>query len=152
MKTGFLGKPLLAALCLALAACASGGGARPAGTGKDDALQARAVERWNLLIAGKTAEAWEYLSAGVRSTKPKEQYASEMANRPVKWESVAFESKECAKPDACTVRLVVEYSVELPIANVGRVRSPAVIDERWIAVDGNWYHVPAEFVPAKGLR
>lgn len=151
MTTGKMRATLASALCLALAACASGGGTPTAAGGKDE-LQARAVERWNLLIAGKTAEAWDYLSAGVRSSKSREQYASEMANRPVKWEKVRYESKECAKPDACVVRLVLDYSVELPLAAVGRVSSPAAIEERWIALDGNWYHVPAEFVPAKGLR
>lgn len=151
MTIGILRRPALVALCVALAACASGGGSRPVATGKD-ALETRAVERWNLLIAGKTAEAYEYLSAGVRSTKSREQYATEMGNRPVKWESIAYQSKECAEPDACMVKLVLNYSVELPLVGVGRVHSPAVIVERWIALDKNWYHVPAEFVPAKGLR
>ena len=151
MTTRTMYRALAMALCATLAACATGGGTR-AGAGGKDELQARALERWNLLIEGKTAEAYDFLSAGVRSTKSREQYASEMANRPVKWEKVKYESKECAKPDACVVKLVLDYSVELPLASVGRVSSPAAVEERWIALDGNWYHVPAEFVPAEGLR
>ena len=36
-------------------------------------------------------------------------------------------------------------SMDVPLPNVGRVTSPSVQEEKWIALDGVWYHVPADF-------
>ena len=90
------------------------------------------------------------LSAGARSAKPREAYAKEMAERPVKWKTVELRDKQCASAESCVVRLILTYVRDLP--NTGRVESPAPIEERWIAVDGVWYYLPPEFAPGKGLR
>ncbi|HVF35688.1 MAG TPA: hypothetical protein VND91_10240 [Candidatus Saccharimonadia bacterium] len=133
----------VAALALMLGACASTGGSKPSSA--KAAPEVRAIERWNLLIAGKADEAWEYLSPGARSTKSREAYQGEMTQRPVRWEKAEpFEKPECASTDACTVKILVTYSMDVPLPNVGRINSPAVLEEKWIALDGVWYHVPAQ--------
>jgi len=125
-----------AALAMLLGACATSGGGKP---------EVRAIERWNLLVAGKAAEAWEYLSPGARSTKSRAVYHAEMTQRPVRWEKVeAFEDPVCASADACTVKILVTYSMDVALPTVGRINSPAVLEEKWIALDGVWYHVPAQ--------
>lgn len=140
---------LLAAFALALSACTTTGGSRSdekASASARGTLETRALERWKLLIASKAGEAWDYLSPGVRSTWPREKYAGEMTQRPVRWEKVdLFQEPVCEAEDACTVKLLVTYSMDVPLPNVGRVSSPAVLEEKWIALDGVWYHVPAEF-------
>ena len=139
--------PLLAAsvLALLLAACQAAGGTKTAS--KDAPPEVRAIERWKLLIAGDTAAAYEYLSPGVRSTKPQATYAAEMAARPIKWETVELHEPKpvCETEDACLVKVLVTYSMDVPLPNVGRVTSPSVQEEKWIALDGVWYHVPADF-------
>ena len=132
-----------AALAMLLGACAtSGGGKSSASTASPEV---RAIERWDLIVAGKAAEAWEYLSPGARSTKSREVYQAEMTQRPVRWEKVeAFEEPVCASADACTVKILVTYSMDVPLPSVGRINSPAVLEEKWIALDGVWYHVPAQ--------
>lgn len=137
---------LLAAFTLLLAACATTGGSdrTPAKSAKAPPEQ-RAIERWNLLIAGKAGEAWEYLSPGARSTKSREAYHAEMTQRPIRWERVEpYEKTVCEADDACTVKILVTYSMDVPLPNVGRVTSPSVLEEKWIALDGVWYHVPAD--------
>ena len=131
---------------LALVACQAGGGTKSVST-RDAGPEVRALERWKLLIAGDTAAAYEYLSPGVRSTKPKDAYAAEMGARPVRWESVALHEPKpvCETEDACIVKVLVTYSMDVPLPNVGRVTSPSVQEEKWIALDGVWYHVPADF-------
>ena len=140
--------PLLAAsvLALLLAACQAAGGTKTA-SDRRAPPEVRALERWKLLIAGDTAAAYEYLSPGVRSTKPQDVYASEMGARPIKWETVELHEKKpvCETEDACIVKVLVTYSMDVPLPNVGRVTSPSVQEEKWIALDGVWYHVPADF-------
>ena len=139
--------PLIAAavLALLLAACQTAGGTKTAG--KQAPPEVRALERWKLLIAGDTAAAYEYLSPGVRSTKPQSVYATEMAARPIRWEKVELHEPKpvCETADACIVKVLVTYSMDVPLPNVGRVTSPSVQEEKWIALDGVWYHVPADF-------
>lgn len=145
-------KPLtlrLAALAGAalLAACAAAPGGKTTSTAEQ-----RAAQRWQLLIQGKAAEAYDFLSPGVRSAKPRDQYAAEMSDRPVKWKSVEVRDSRCEAADRCEVHVVVTYTANLPLRGVGAVESPAVLSEKWIAIDGVWYHLPAEYVKGKGLR
>lgn len=137
---------LLAAFTLLLSACATTTGGAGKAAGAEAPPEVRALERWKLLIAGKAGEAWDYLSPGARSTKTREAYAAEMSQRPIRWETVEpyGEAPVCEAADACTVKILVTYSVDVPLPNVGRVTSPSVLEEKWIALDGVWYHVPAD--------
>ena len=132
----------LAACVLALAACATGGTKGPSATDVD--VEDRALQRWEHLIAGKGELAWDYLTPGARSTKSRENYGREMRDRPVKWKSVEFEDKNCDAPDRCTIRLVMEYTVKLPLSVGGEIQAPAFVEEQWLRLDGVWYHLPSE--------
>jgi hypothetical protein len=139
----------------ALGGCASapersGKAGAGAAAAEEVPVETRAVARWEALIAKRGMEAYDYLSPGVRSTKTREVYAAEMGSRPVKWLNVAFDRKEC-DGDRCTVWLNVEYEVKMPGYRFGTVKSKAGIDERWIRLEGAWYHVPNEYLEG-GLR
>jgi hypothetical protein len=69
-----------------------------------------------------------------------------MTQRPVRWEKAElYGEPACDAEDACLVKVLVTYSVDVPLPNVGRVQSPSVQEEKWIALDGVWYHVPSDF-------
>jgi hypothetical protein len=106
----------------------------------------RAVERWQLLIDGKGEQAWDYLSPGARSTKPREVYGKEMAERPVHWISVQKEDKACESDSNCVIRSMVEYELRGARAGTDAMRVPKRIDEVWIKIDEVWYFVPDELV------
>lgn len=131
-----------AALAVLLAACASGGPAK-APAAPQAALD-RAVARWQALIDGRPGEAWEMLTPGVRSTKAKEVYEQEWRQKPVLYLSVAPVDEIC-DADACTVTVEVEYDVRIPLAGAGTTRVGAVLEERWVRLDGGWYHLPDDF-------
>jgi hypothetical protein len=151
------GLALLAALAL-LAGCQSGG-TRPAATSDSaaegvaaasgsasptsaDPLLARANERWGLLIAGKFAEAYDYLSPGYREVVERDEYVKVMSNRQVFWTAAQAGDKECAD-EVCRVRVEVRYQVNVPLMGVGEVESSTLVIESWIAAaDGQWYLIP----------
>lgn len=127
-----------------LAACAAGGPAKkPAPAVAQTALE-RAVDRWQAIIDGRAGDAWEMLTPGVRSTKTKELYTQEWAVKPVHYRTVAPVDEIC-DADACTVTVELEYDVKVPLAGVGEQRLGAVLDERWIRLDGVWYHLPDDY-------
>jgi hypothetical protein len=142
-----------------LAGCQSGGtrpdgaAATPGPTGADaavaptdgktmDPLLARATERWQLLIAGKFAEAYEYLSPGYREVVDREEYVQTMAKRQVFWNAAEAHDQEC-RDGFCRVRVDVLYTVNMPVMGVGEVSSSTTVIENWLlGEDGRWYFVP----------
>lgn len=152
---------LTAALTALLAGCAAGGGttkgdtaqAAPAAA-KGGSLEARAQERWRLLIAGRADQAYDFFSPGYREVKSREDFAGEIAVRPVKWTQAVVESKDC--PDGlqvCDVTIMIHYSVQSTLPGVGTLESRSPVIERWIETDGNWYFVPKEVARSdRGLR
>lgn len=127
----------LAALLALFAGCTTGAVKHDTGT----TVEQRAVQRWNYLIAHEAGKAWDYLSPGYRKTITHEAYAATMNNRPVKWESVKYDTESCTD-DRCVVTLYVGYS--LPIRGIqGPVESGSPQQETWIRVDGSWYFLPS---------
>ena len=150
---------IAAALC---AACASSGdtksgsapGSRQEATaGAQGAGQAqakldpaspegRAVHRWQLIVGGKLEEAYELLSPGARSTRPKDQWVKETSQRPVSWSGARYFDKVCESEDRCMVRLEVDYTAPLAHSRTGMMANSTSITERWLKLDGSWYFVP----------
>jgi hypothetical protein len=126
------------------AASAAGQGDAAAGSAKSaDPLLARANERWQLLIASKFAEAYDYLSPGYREVVEREEYVQTMARRQVFWNQAVAGDRECAG-QVCRVRVDVQYKVNMPVMGVGEVESATTVIENWIAgSDGRWYFVPS---------
>ena len=133
--------PLL--LLLLLAACASGGGT--SGATPEAQVMKRAGERWQYLIDGQPERAWEYLSAGVRSTETRDDYARGMKARPVRWLAVEPATAECQQ-SRCDVSIKLEYEITIPGGGAGPTRAPSWISERWILQGRTWVHVPKEFL------
>lgn len=136
-----------------LAGCGGPSAARPdadtpASTKADagvEGVQARAQHRWDLLVAGKAAEAWEYFSPGYREIKTRDEYAAEIAVRPVKWTKVEVTGSQCpAGEQICDVEVDVYFSMDSSLPGVGKLESHSPLLERWIETDGNWYFVPKE--------
>jgi hypothetical protein len=111
-------------------------------------VQARAMERWDFLIAHKAEKAWDYLSPGYRETKPRDAYAQEMNGRGIRWSKVHFGSQQC-DADVCKVRLSVDYAVTLG-GPAGKVQSMGLVVENWVKVKGQWYFLPDRFKPKLG--
>ncbi len=129
---------LLTLLAAVLAGCAATGGKLKA---KGVPPEERALERWNLLIERKAERAYDYLSPGKRATEKREDYASAMNNRPVRWQKATYYKKDCAREDSCVVTLQVD--VQVPMAAIGGMMpSLGFVEETWIrADDGIWYYL-----------
>jgi hypothetical protein len=139
----------LAALTLGVAVLLSGCAATGTKSGDDavaaegevpQALQRRALERWELLIAGDMDKAYEYLTPGYRQTRSLDAYKARARAAALRWDSIEWRSGECLAADSCEVTLLLSYSVRMP----GAGDTPGIrqIEERWIRAGGDWYHLP----------
>lgn len=135
---------LVGTFALGLAACV-GGTAGTAGKGEDGAprgLEQRALARWQMIIDGKAEEAYAYLTPGYRQTRNRDAYIQKYRPGVIRWQSVEWRGTQCAEPDSCEVRLLLTYAASLPSA--GEALSIRELNERWIQVKGEWYHLPSE--------
>lgn len=140
-----------ATLALALlAGCTAPKSASDAPTG----IEARAQKRWDLLIAGKASEAFDYFSPGYQSIKDRATYATDMAQRPVRWTKALVKTADCPEGEQfCDVTVEVHFSVESTLPGVGKIDSYSPVTERWIQTEGSWYFVPKEVARNdRGLR
>ena len=130
--------PVLAALVLA--GCAATG--EPA-SGPADIIPVdiRAEERWDRIVEGDFAAAYEYLSPGYRSSVSAVNYQRRMLLSRVTWQDAEVIGTECEN-EICKVRISLDYLLVKPVPGVDRLPRTQDIEEDWILVDGEWFHVP----------
>jgi hypothetical protein len=118
---------------LVLSACA--------GTGQSNNIDARAQARWDTLLSGDLAGAYEYLSPGQRSAISSLDYQRDLLMTPVRWTGAVVGGSECSE-DACTVQVDLDFMVVGALPGIRKFESSKVITENWIRVNGQWWYVP----------
>jgi hypothetical protein len=87
----------------------------------------RAEARWQLLIKGDVAGAYEYLSAGSKATTPVDVYKGKI--HPGMWREAKVEQVECEK-EVCKVQLQITYDAK----RMKGIQTP--VFETWIIENG----------------
>lgn len=129
---------------LGIAAVLASGCATTSSRKSAPAVEDRAVKRWELLIEHKADEAYEYLTAGYRSTHPKDAYVAAKTHTALTWKSAKYVDKECESEDLCTVRILLSYSMRMHAGVPKPIEASSYESEKWIKVDNQWFHLPRE--------
>ena len=98
----------------------------------EQAVQARAQERWNALIAGQLDKAFEYITPSGRSTLPLEVYRARLTG--TSWRGAKVTGAVC-EPEVCDVTVTLDIDV-LP-----NLPYQQVITEKWLLDGGKWWFV-----------
>jgi len=124
---------LAALLAGGMAGCA--GIVRDTGGRQDPQQQVRelATARWNALIAGDLARAYEYLSPGTRDVMSLDMYKNRI--RTGMWKKASVDAVLCEN-DRCGVTMVIEYSYR----DIKSVETR--LSEDWLQEGGKWWYVP----------
>jgi hypothetical protein len=127
-----------AALALSMiVGCAGVGGSSAT---PEAAVQARANQRWQFLVAGKLDDAYQMLAPGYRAVKSADAYKSDLSPT-VKWLSAEIAGVTCGSPEACDAKVKLEAKPIGP-SSLARTNIVTYFDEKWILVDGQWWHFP----------
>lgn len=126
-------KVTIVALALGLVACQPASEPEPA--------DERAKARWEHLIAGDYAKAWEYFTPGYRETAPVQQYVASIQRRPVQWQKAEVVSSSC-EDVRCEVVVNVTYSLPRASAGLDTVKPTRPVRETWILSEGSWWYTP----------
>ena len=103
-------------------------------------LEERIVARWNHFVERDFAAAWDYYSPGFRQTTPRDEFASDMERRPLRWRGVELIDVSC-EGDLCTAKLAITYQALGAPSGLGRLEVTSQQEERWIRIEGDWWFV-----------
>ena len=131
---------LLTVLSLALLTLAACGPSGPDEKDPQEVVTELAQQRWGLLLERDFEAAWDFKSPGFREMTFRQDYAMEMARRPVRWLTAEVSAVEC-EPEVCVVTIEGTYQAPGARHGLNRMELPRVTEERWIRVDGQWWHV-----------
>ena len=133
---GWQGPPLrsvawvVAGAVIGLAGCATVSPSSSAEQ-KQKVVAERAQARWELLLKGDVASAYQFLSAGSKAAMPVEQYKAKI--KPGMWRQVKVGKVDCAA-ELCKVVMQVTYDAK----HMKGIETP--VDETWIIENGSaWY-------------
>jgi hypothetical protein len=141
--------PFLAGMCrrsgivvalaaLAVAGCASISPTSPPEE-KQKVVAERAEARWQLLIKGDVAGAYEYLSAGSKAATPLATYSRKI--RPGLWRTARVDEVNC-EAEVCNVKMLITYQVHKKVAfgTPLNMNLETPVAETWIIENGSgWY-------------
>ena len=124
---GGMRRTLLAGAVIALAGCAAMSPRSP-----EEAVKARAQERWDALVKGDFGAAYGFLSPGSREVVSEKDYVAGL--RKGFWKTAQVEKVDCPTKDACNATVAIEYEFQ------GR-RTKTPLGESWVREGSNWWYV-----------
>jgi hypothetical protein len=129
-KSGFLVRfptVVVAMMALAVAACASLDQRPP-----EEAVVARAQQRWDALVKGDLKAAYGYLSPGSRAVMDQATFDSSI--RRGFWKSAKVDKAVCGSPQTCDAQVTIEYEFR-------GTRTKTPLRETWIREGSDWWLV-----------
>jgi len=107
----------------------------------EEILESRATARWNALLSGDFAGAYEFLSPGYRSSVTSAQYQRSVLLKRVKWTNARYVESNCTET-TCKVKISLNYTLYGALPGVKSFDGTQTIEESWVLVKANWYLVP----------
>ena len=104
-------------------------------------IEERATQRWEALLGGDLAGAYEYLPPGARSSITSMQYQRTILTQRVAWTAARYVGSECEE-STCVVNVSLDYSVYGALPGVKSFKGTKDVKESWVLVEGIWYLVP----------
>ena len=134
--TGRIRLMVVACGLVLLSACATSTSMNP-----ESQIEERVTARWDALLTGDLAGAYEFLSPGYRSSVSSLQYQRSVLLQQVSYTSAKHIKSEC-EDTTCNVTVLVGFTVYGAVPGVKSFDGARNIDESWVLVDGNWYMLP----------
>ena len=131
MHTTVLRSALLLATAALVAGCAALGPQTP-----EDAVKARASDRWAAMLKGEMPKAYAYLAPGYRAVHSEKEYAGRRGNA-VQLKGAEVVEVRCPEATKCNARVRIESK---PFMMKGFSDTMAThVDETWLLEDGQWW-------------
>lgn len=122
---------------LGVTSCAGLSGSTKSGAQLDpkDEVAALASARWQALIKGDLAKAYEYMGPGSRAAMSLDLYKAKI--HPGRWKNAKVDSVSCEQ-STCKVVMLIKYADRM----VGVFETS--LKETWLLENGKWWYVPLD--------
>ena len=127
MGTRGLGIFLAVAVAAVVGACAAIGPQTP-----QEAVRARAQERWDLIVKGELAKAYDYYSEGSRLGFTREEFVGSIRRDFFKGAKVT--KVECSTAETCEVEVLTEHEFK-------GIRGGGQLRETWVRNGREWRYL-----------
>lgn len=126
---GDRGVKYLAAIVVAgmVGGCATVGPRTP-----EEAVRARAQERWDVLVKGELVKGYQYFSPGSRIGFSEEDFVGSI--RRGFWKSAKVQDVTCPVAESCEVEVAVEYEFK-------GLRNTTPVRETWVRDGREWWYL-----------
>ena len=131
-KAVFLGTGSIGKVAAIVVAAALGGCAAIAPQGPEEAVRARAQERWSLLVKGELLKGYEYYSPGSRLGFSGEDFVSSI--RRGFWKGATVDKVTCGSADTCEVEVTVEHEFK-------GIKGATPLRETWVRDGRQWWYL-----------
>ncbi len=105
----------------------------------EDAVRARAQQRWDWLMAGKFDDAYTYTTPSYRALNTAQDYRNRFSSG-AKWVDPQVDSVTCEGDERCKVKIVLGIQVA---ARGFTKPTKSVIIETWLPENGQWWFYQA---------
>ncbi len=107
-------------------------------------LDQRVTAKWELLVAGEYAQAFEYYSPGFRSVNSVQGFVRAMSSRTIPWLGARLRDSGPCEPETCAVRVELDYKIQPRVPGAVPFESTKIIHENWILENNQWFYVPKQ--------
>lgn len=111
---------------------------------KPQTLEQRVAAKWDLLVAGEYAAAYQYYSPGYRSVNSEELFLRAMSSRTIPWLGAKVENVGPCEPETCKARIALDYKVQPRVPGAKPFESTKMVHENWILQKDQWFYVPKQ--------
>lgn len=101
----------------------------------EEAVVARAAQRWESVIKGEYLKAYEFFSPSIKAIKTQDAYAASFG-RAMRLESAEKVSVNCTNVDRCLVTFKI--GAIIPVRGFTNQTIYRDIEEVWLLEDGKW--------------
>ena len=134
VRVGF--KPCIAALALALGACANTS-PPPSAVSPEAQVEERSMARWAARIAEDVQAEYAFQSPAYRALFSPQAWLAQQG-RGLIWQAAEPQAVSC-EPDVCTVRVRATYVFRNPLPFDANAPRQVTLKERWVRLDGAWW-------------
>jgi len=105
----------------------------------EEVLRERVTEYWEFMIKGEIDKSYGYEEPFYRKTVNMTNHIKSINTVSARWKRAEIKTIKI-KDDMAEVYLMLRIEMMFPKENIGKIEQEMPLTDKWISVDGIWYH------------
>ena len=109
----------------------------------EEVLRERVAEYWDFMIKGEIDKSYLYEEPYYRKTVNMTNHIKSINTVSARWKRAEIKAIKI-KDNMAEVDLLLMIEMTFPKEKIGKIEQEAPLKDKWISVDGIWYHQPSK--------